>query len=262
MRYYSVLPVLLSLLIVSCGRSSESKKEEQIAVTANDEENADATADTTINSVIVNASFNQIMTVPNAVIETGLADHKLVTIYKSRAEKQNDEHFRFSKSSYDDNVNNDNVAHFMPGIDILYGYNLLNIAHYDLHSRKLNYFFKSPALIKTLYYPAFETDSVDHKAIVRNFYLVSAYDEDTNKDSVINRKDLRRFYHFDSTSTFKTLVIPANYHVIRSQYDYKSDLMYIYASLDENKNGTRDKKEKIHIFWLDLKNPGKAVRLF
>jgi hypothetical protein len=84
--------------------------------------------------------------------------------------------------------------------------------------------------------------------------LVSVYDEDTNKDTLINKKDLRRFYHFDAKVSVKTQIIPPNYSVIRSQYDSKNDLMYIFASLDEIKNGTQEKTESIHIFWFSLKN--------
>lgn len=129
-------------------------------------------------------------------------------------------------------------------------------------TQKLNYFFKKPAFIKTLYYPSFEQDSINKKPVNRNYYLVSVYDEDTNKDTILNKKDLRHFYLFDSTNTVKTLLIPADYSVIRSQYDWHNDVMYIYASQDIDKNGMRDKKEPIHIFWIDLRKPTKAIRMY
>jgi hypothetical protein len=36
--------------------------------------------------------------------------------------------------------------------------------------------------------------------------------------------------------------------------------MYVFAELDENKNGKSDDKESIHIFWIDLKNPERTGR--
>jgi hypothetical protein len=150
----------------------------------------------------------------------------------------------------------------MPGIDILFGYNLLNIAHYDLKQEKGNFLFNHPVLVKTFYYPSFEQDSIDKQPINRNFYLVSVYDEDTNKDTLINKNDLRRFYLFDSSCIVKTQIIPTNYSVIRSQYDSKNDIMYIFARLDENKNGTQDKSEPVNVFWFSLKAPSKAKRLY
>jgi hypothetical protein len=38
--------------------------------------------------------------------------------------------------------------------------------------------------------------------------------------------------------------------------------MYIFARKDENKNGISDKTEPIHIYWLDIKVPVKAKRLY
>ena len=152
--------------------------------------------------------------------------------------------------------------HFMPGIDVLFGYKLLNLSHYDFTKEKSNFFFTHPVFIKTVYFPAIEQDSINQKPINRNYYLVSVYDEDTNKDTVLNRRDLRRFYHFDSTAVVKTALIPTDYSVIRSQYDYQNDLMYIYARHDKNKHGSSESNEPIHIFWFSLKNPAVAKRVY
>ncbi|MGG6652108.1 UNVERIFIED_CONTAM: hypothetical protein ITH24_24860, partial [Salmonella enterica subsp. enterica serovar Weltevreden] len=48
----------------------------------------------------------------------------------------------------------------------------------------------------------------------------------------------------------------------RSQYDHQNDVMYLYASFDANKNGTRDKGEPVCIFWFSLASPQKAKRLY
>lgn len=264
---FSVKIILSNLILItlfsSCIHKKGEQKEEQISILS-----TETTSGTdTLNSIQGNVSLNQIATNPNSIILTGLPEHRLVTVYKS---KKNGEPASVSKrySSYSSYSYNDygdeseEQEHYMPGIDILYGYNLLNIAHYDLKTEKLNFLFNSPSLIKTLYYPCFTQDSLNKKPINRNYFLVSVYDEDTNKDTLINKKDLRRFYCFDSTCTVKTQLIPANYSVTESQYDSQNDVMYVFAKQDLNNNGTIDKKEPIHIFWISLAVPTVAKRMY
>ncbi len=258
------LLITTSFLVFSCTKNAETK-EEQISVIETETE--EPTTDSTINSIQGNVAWAQLLTAPNAVILTGLPEHRLVSVYKSReAAKAAAAEAEAGSSSYDENEydgdRSEKVSHFMPGLDILYGYNLLNIAHYDIKSEKLNFLFKRPALVKTLYYPSFEQDSLHKEPINRNYYLISVYDEDSNKDTLINKKDLRKFYHFDASSTVKTALLPKEYSAIRSQYDSQNDAMYIFAIQDINKNGQCEKKEPMHVFWIDLKAPTKAKRLY
>lgn len=265
MRLLYVMP-LLSLFslgtfssLSSCSGEDKKTKEEQIAAP---DDSTDSGLSDTLQAVAGDVALSQLPSMPNAVILTGMPRHRLVTIYKDLPSSQT-AHDRnwFYKSSYDEDVSSQ-MWHFMPGIDVLYGYHLLNIAHYDLSSGKLNYLFSHAALVKTLYYPSVEQDSLNKKPVHRHYYMVSVYDEDTNKDSVITRLDLRRFYLFDSTSTRRTQLVPPDYSVIRSQYDAPNDVMYIYASFDANKNGTRDHGEPVSIFWFSLASPQKATRLY
>ena len=255
-----VVIFILTAAFLSCSSNKGEFKEEQISII--DSEDSTLT-DSLVNSIQGNSVMGQLATVPNAVILTGLADHRLGTIYKAKKEPSNTGNNSYSKrwSEYE-GTSSEFVEHYMPGIDILYGYNLLNIAHYDLKSEKLTHFFNTPVLIKTLYYPSFLQDSINKKPINRDYYLLSVYNEDTNKDTLINKKDLRRFFHFDASNTAKTLLIPSDYSVIRSQYDPQNDVMYLFASHDTNKNGTREFKEPIHIFWINLKTPAVAKRLY
>jgi hypothetical protein len=251
--------ITLLFLLAHCTQKKVERKEEQIRV---DPSAYADDRDSLSNSIQGNVALNQLATSPNAVIMTGMPAHRLVTVYKSnRKGSAAGGSDRYYKSSYDEDEG-EGYEHFMPGIDILYGFNLMNIAHYDLEHEKLNFLFNHPALIKTLYYPSFVQDSLDKKPINRDYYLVSVYDEDTNRDTLINRKDLRRFYYFDATSSVKTQLIPANYSVVRSQYDPRNDVMYLFASQDANKNGTRDQKDPVHIFWISLKAPAPAKRLY
>lgn len=252
---------LVTFCIIACSKKNDKQSEEQIAISSTtDLENNN---DSLLNSVSGNLTMKQISTFPNKVILTGLNDHRLVSVYKSKAIKSKTENAIISSYSYDNDESGDESSeHFMPGIDILFGYNLLNIAHYDLKLETGNFLFNHPVLVKTLYFPSFIQDSLDNQPINRNYYLASVYDEDTNKDSLINKNDLRRFYHFDSSCKEKKHLIPSDYSVVRSQYDSKNDIMYVFARHDENKNGTHDKSEPVRIFWFSLKSPDIAKLLY
>ena len=262
--FYKLLYVFcLTAILISCSSKKTDVKDEQIiAINTSEGEVLD---DSASNSIRGNAAMSQIPTVPDNVILTGLVNHRLVSVYKQRQQGNSSvvEDIR-QKISYSEYAGSDNVeyTHYMPGIDILAGYKLLNISHYDFLLQNHNLFFNKPVLIKTLYYPSFEQDSINKIPVNRNYYLVSVYDEDTNKDTVINKKDLRHFYHFEETASTKINLLPIDYSVVRSQYDYGKDLMYLFAKQDVNKNGVIDKSEPLHIFWIDLKNPQKAKRLY
>jgi hypothetical protein len=257
-RILFAVAIAINGCLFSCTSKKDEQKEEHIRVSETESTNE---TDSLLHSIEGNASMNEISTKPNSVILTGLPDHRFITIYKSRGGNTNIRNS--SKYNYEYDGNESEVEeHFMPGIDILYGYNLLNISHYDLKIGKTNLLFNHPALIKTFYYPSFLPDSINKVPVNRNFYLISVYDADTNKDTLINKKDLRRFYHFDSSCSIKTLLVPEDYSVIRSQYDSQNDVMYLFARHDENKNGNAEPKESIHIFWIDLKSPAKAKRMY
>ena len=146
----------------------------------------------------------------------------------------------------------------MPGFEAVYGYNLINISHYNNNLQEDNTFFNRPVLIKTIYYPTVSTDTLMGSPVSRNFYMISCYDEDSNKDGFINFKDLRKFYSFNIEGKNKRQLIPNNYAVMSSKYDHVNDLMYIFAKLDENNNGQMETLEPTHIFWIDLKNPERV----
>ena len=125
----------------------------------------------------------------------------------------------------------------MPGLEAVYGYNMVNISHYDIKTNKQKYFFEKPVLVKTAYYPTFNKDTLNYKPVNRNCFMVSVYNDDTNKDGFINLKDLRRFYLFDINGERQMALIPENYSIIKSEYDPENDFMYVYAQLDSNSNG-------------------------
>jgi hypothetical protein len=259
-RYHSFY-FLIALALASCS-SNDSKFREEIRIpTATEEANP---ADTAMaNSISGNLTSGQVATNPSSVILTGMPQHRLVPLYKPTAAGiAARRYFNYDRGEYETSYENDYQQHFMPGLDLIHGYNLLNIAHYNLATEKLNHLFDHPVLVRSLYYPSFEQDSIDEKPVNRNYYLVSVYDADTNADTLINKHDLRRFYYFNADATEKLQLVPSDYSVVSSQYDWQNDVMFIYSRHDNNKNGTADKKEPLHIFWFSLKTPAPAKRLY
>lgn len=206
------------------------------------------------------------ITKPGRVQKTYHNDYRIIPIFKIDLNDKGQE--KYSSSAYkhtswheDDSLN---AWHnnFIPGIAALHGYNITNVADFNVANNKRTNLFKKNVFINTIYYPTPTYDTLQGQPIQRNYYLISVYNEDTNNDSLINHKDLRRFYHFDMKSKKRTALIPLNYSVLSSQYDYRNDIMYVKARLDENNNGIRETIEPIHIFWIDLKNPQPAKRAY
>jgi hypothetical protein len=253
--------LVAALLLVSCSGKNSEPKEEQIRLTADTLQNTDTTSANTLQGDL---SFSQLATYPNKVILTGLPDQRLITIYKKikKGDKGLMEEYGSRSGYYDDDYYRDYEQHYMPGIDLVFGYNLVNIGHYNFTTEKLNLLFDHPVLVKSLYYPSFEQDSLHKKPINRNYFLLSVYNEDTNKDTLISKADLRRFYFFNATASERVQLIPSDYSVERSQYDSMKDVMYIFARQDENKNGKSDPTEPLHIFWLSLARPDVAKRMY
>jgi hypothetical protein len=204
---------------------------------------------------------------PSNVLLTGIPQYRLVTIYKVNYNKDkttfigaNDYHFNYERLGETDG--NQWNYNYLPGFEAVYGYNMVNVSHYDIQTQKQKNFFDKPVLIKTLYYPSFSKDTLNYKPVNRNYFMISVIDEDTNKDGYINVKDLRHFYHFDIDANNKSNLVPANYSVYKSEYDPANDFVYIFAHLDENQNGLIGEVETSHIFWIDLKNPERTGRQY
>lgn len=203
---------------------------------------------------------------PSTVLLTGLPKVRLTTIYKVNLNKRSGTTYIGSNNNlYNDTElaqgNNWN-GNLIPGFEGVYGYNLVNISHYDLQRNEKKALFARPVLIKTLYYPSFTNDTLNYKVVKRNFIMVSAYNDDTNKDGYINQQDLRRFYLFDSNGERQNPLVPENYSVFKSEYDSDNDLMYVFARQDKNANGQIEDNEPVNIFWIDLKDPTKTGRQY
>lgn len=257
---FKTLLLALPFLIGSCAKENPADPEE-IRL----ESDSLMTADTaSVNSLSGKLSFAQLATYPNKVILTGMPEQRLITIYRKVPDQKKNliEKYSGGSSYYYDDDNRDYQQFFMPGIDVQFGYNLVNVGHYNFATEEKKLLFDHPVLVRSLYYPSFEQDSLHNKPINRNYYLISVYNEDTNRDTLINKHDLRRFIYFNATATQQMPLIPANYSVERSQYDSMRDVMYVFARQDSNNNGRAEPKEPLHVFWFSLAKPEVAKRMY
>jgi hypothetical protein len=252
------IALLFLALVSSC--ADKSHKEKGFSVSPESERAGDEKIDGIKKDTI------PLNTRPLQVLLTGYSNHRLTSIFKVNYNKKKDQYFTGSNSFYRNyldfgraNGNNWN-NNFMPGFAATYGFNMVNISHHEVETQETRLLFNEPVLVRTLYYPSFSKDTLNYIPVERGYYMVSAYDEDTNKDNFINLKDLRRFYQFDLDGKQKTELVPKNYSVIKSEYDSANDFMYIYAQIDSNNNGMSDETEEIHVFWIDLKNPKNRGR--
>lgn len=253
--------IALILFLSSCHKNNgDEKKGEHLVV---HELTDTSEVDSLHNSVTLAASFKQIPYSPNMVRLTGLDHVRLLPIYKIPKNADKNIVYDEGSSYYDsyDERDEDDYNYFMPGIDLINGYNLINVGHYNITNEKLTYFFTKPVLIKSLYFPGVKNDSLHQQPVKRDFFLLTVYDEDTNHDSFLNKKDMRKLFYINQDNSIKKQLIPKNHSAIRSTYDYKNDIMYVYCRYDSNKNGSPEKKEPIHIFWLKLDQPDHLKKM-
>lgn len=250
----------LVYLMTSCSNGNSGEKGFQVSPISDDSENNQTNG--------LYSDSLKIDTRPGSVLLTGVPNFRLTPIYKVNVNKKDNTtfigtncfHYKFEENEeFKRNNWNDNL---MPGLEAVYGYNMVNISHYDIQENKQIFFFEEPVLVRTLYYPTFSKDTLNFEPVNRNYFMVSVYNNDTNKDGFINLKDLRRLYLFNINGDKQKALIPENYSVFQSEYDSDNDFMFVFAQLDSNNNGQQDEEEPIHIFWIDLKDPGKTGRQY
>ncbi len=256
----SLLLFAFVAITISCKENTPEKK--GFAVNPNPE-NTD-----TLQAETLNRDSLKFETRPGTVLLTGLLNMRLTPVFKVNSNRNNQTTYIGTTSYYytyeepEENRKNNWNQHLMPGFEAVYGYNMVNISNYNIGENKRKDFFEKPVLIKTLYYPAFSNDTLNNKPVKRAYFMVSVYNNDTNKDGFINLKDLRRFYLFNMQGEKQTALVPENYSVLKSEYDSDNDLMYVFAQSDSNQNGKGDVGEPFHIFWINLNDPTKTGRLY
>jgi hypothetical protein len=256
----AVFLTALALVTTSC--SDHDALEKGFPVSASDEHgDKDGTKGLSRDSLIF-------PTRPSNVLLTGIPNIRLTTVYKVNYSKKDSSSFIGSNNYHYDHDREEYAhsnrwnGHIIPGFEAVYGYNLVSISHYDIATNEQKPFFARPVLIKTLYYPSFSSDTLNNAPVSRVYFMVTAYDEDTNKDGYIDIKDLRRMHLFNRNGERLGHLVPANYSVFKSEYDSGNDLLFVFAQLDANGNGSRDEQEPIHIHWVDLKDPARTGRQY
>uniref|UniRef100_UPI004048F4B9 EF-hand domain-containing protein n=1 Tax=Flavobacterium sp. TaxID=239 RepID=UPI004048F4B9 len=244
--------IFAGICLASCSDNAIDKKGIQVNEIVEDENGKKI--------IGLNIDSLKLETRPNGVLLTNNPAHRITPIFKVNYTKKDNKPFIGSNKfhtdwEYEYESGNNWHQNIVPGFEALYGYNLVNISHYNNQTKTENKLFDKPVLIKTVYYPTFSKDSLNFEPVNRKYFLVSVYDEDSNKDGFINANDLRRFYYFDIEGKNKSSLIPENYAVVGSDYDSGNDFMYVFAKADKNKNGKIDANEPTNIFWIDLKNP-------
>ena len=225
-------------------------------------------SDTSVSANGFNKDSMRFETQPSSVLLTGISNVRLTTVYKVNLNKDDKTTFIGSNTfHYVYSESEDRTAlqwnhHIIPGFEAVYGYNMVNVSHFDITLNKQKSFFEKPVLIKTLYFPSFLQDTLNKSLINRNYFMVSTYNEDTNKDGFINPRDLRRIFLFKLSGERQKALVPENYSVLKSEYDSGNDFLYLFAKLDKNNNGKHEQSEPTHVFWVDLKDPNKTGRLY
>lgn len=257
-QLHTILVLSLVSLMSSCSSGKLEEKGFPVSVDSNSSANE--------NQEGLQHDSIKFETRPDGVLLTGIPNIRLTTIFKVNVNRKDNSKFIGSNSFHtryeDDKDDNNWNYNLMPGLASVYGYNMVNVSHYDIKEQKQKNFFENPVLIRTLYYPTFSKDTLNGKPVSREYFLVSVYNDDTNKDGFINLRDLRRLYLFDINGVRQKALIPENYSVVKSEYDSDNDFMYVFAHLDSNNNGRQETGESIHIFWIDLKDPNNTGRLY
>ena len=95
-------------------------------------------------------------TKPRNVLLTNNPAHRLTPIYKVNYDKKTNKPFigttRFHSNywNYGKSEGNNWNNNFMPGFEAAFGYNLVNISHYNHNTKATNTFFDQSVLVKTL----------------------------------------------------------------------------------------------------------------
>jgi hypothetical protein len=269
MKKTILLLSVLSIFFSNCNKKKQYSKGFEVSSTIEQGE-----ADEEIG---INKDSIRFETQPTEVLQTKQINLRLTPLFKVNVDPKTQERYIGSLYTYSEgydpyyNEENDkpkgpraNVwnGHIIPGFEAGYGFNMVNVSHFDLTTQTRKNFFEKPVLIRTLYYPAYSNDTLNHKPVSRNYYLISAFDEDTNKDGMINPKDLRRLFYFDATAGNKKALLPADYSIYRGDYDDANDYLHVFARKDTNGNGQVEKTEPIHVFWIDMKDPMKSGQIY
>lgn len=151
MKYLqTVFALALVYFMTSCSNGKLEEKGFQVSSTSDNPEKERLNG--------LSSDSLKIDTRPSSVLLTGVPNVRLTTIYKVNLNKKDNStfvgsdsfYYRYEESeAYKGNNWNNNL---MPGLKAVYGYNMVNISHYNIKENKQKNFFEKPVLIRTVYY--------------------------------------------------------------------------------------------------------------
>ncbi|MBS4040430.1 MAG: hypothetical protein KGZ81_07505 [Flavobacteriales bacterium] len=85
------------------------------------------------------------------------------------------------------------------------------------------------------------------------FLLMALYDQDTNKDQLINTNDIKAMYLSEIDGEKLTKISPDQMEWIDWNYQESLQRIYFRCVADTDQNGKFEKSDKVHYFYVDLK---------
>jgi len=257
-RLVFLLSMAWGLMAIQCNNKIERKIEKTIDYISSSRE--------PVRSGFRTDSLN-FFTQPGTVWLTGHPNIRLNSVlmmYRVHEDLNIGQNGKYGNYVDDENyeVGNHWNGHLYPGLEAAYGFNMVNVSHFDAATNKQHLLFEQPVLIRTVYYPTDLKDSLLKRPVLRNHLLVSAHNSDTNKDTLINTQDLRRLFLFDISGQRIKTILPENYNIFKSDYDQWNDRLLVYARLDQNNDGQSQQTEPIHVYWVNLQDPSQSGRLY
>lgn len=98
-----------------------------------------------------------------------------------------------------------------------------------------------------------------YKKTNRGYFIYSVIDEDTNSDGKLNTNDLKSLYISNLNGSGFRKLSPHRQELDAWKTILEADKLFFKSIEDLDKNGEFDKKDKLHYFYLDLKEENSEV---
>ena len=93
-------------------------------------------------------------------------------------------------------------------------------------------------------------DFIIHESGNKKLIVISACNEDSNKDGLLNESDLQRLFIYDiDLKVLHTIDLAENYTTLIAYQPKKSNELVVHTGIDRNNNGKFDRKTEPMIFY-------------
>lgn len=157
-----VIIALLSLLFYNCTEKKYKEKGFSVIEQQNTQETTNKLTTDTLS----------LEKQPSKIIPTGTKGNILLPIYKVNINKKTKKRFigttnyHVTYHYHENDKGNQWNGNLMPGFGAIYGYNMVNVSHYNSITQTRKDFFKKPVLLKTVYYPSVSKDTLNYQPII------------------------------------------------------------------------------------------------